>query len=301
MRIVHLSDIHIWRYSINPMRLVSKRALGMAELLRGRAGRFRLERAEGVVERAAKLAADHVLITGDLTTTALPSEFRGAREALAPLLADPAKVTVLPGNHDRYTTGSVRRRTFEEFFGEFAPAGEYPWLRPLDAETAILGLDPTRSHITARGYLPPDQLARARQLVLDPATRPRRLILACHYPLQAPATHARELAKKRLLNASEARSWLAGIGPHLYCCGHVHAAWAFTPADLPEQLCLNSGAPLLRDPTGIHPPGFLEIILEGPDVTVLHHAWTGSEWSILPLVQDLPFFVADATPAAGKS
>ena len=292
MRIVHLSDIHIWRYSINPMRLFSKRALGMAELLRGRAGRFRLERVEGVVERAANLAPDHVLITGDLTTTALPSEFRGARTALAPLLADPAKATVLPGNHDRYTTGSVRRRTFEEYFGEFAPPGPYPWLRPLDGETAILGLDPTRSHITARGYLPPEQLARARQLVLDPATRPRRLILACHYPLEAPAPYVRELAKKRLLNAAEACGWLAGIGPHLYCCGHVHAAWSFTPPDLPEQLCLNSGAPLLRDPTGLHPPGFLEINLNDSRLTVLHHAWTGGGWSIFPFIEDLPFFPA---------
>ena len=296
MRIVHLSDVHIWRYSFNPMRLFSKRALGIAELLRGRARRFRLERIEEVVARAAKLAPDHVLITGDLTTTALPSEFRAAREALAPLLADPAKASVLPGNHDRYTTGSVRRHKFEAYFGEFAPPGPYPWLRPLDPETAILGLDPTRSHITARGYLPPDQLARARSLVVDPATRPRRLILACHYPLAAPPPYERELAKKRLLNASEARGWLSGIGPHLYCCGHVHAAWAFHPPELPEQLCLNSGAPLLRDPTGLHPPGFLEINLIDSNVTVVHHAWTGTQWSIFPLVPNLRFFPAHAAP-----
>ena len=85
--------------------------------------------------------------------------------------------------------------------------------------------------------------------------------------------------------------WLAGLGPHLYCCGHVHAAWAFAPPDLPDQLCLNAGAPLLRDPTGLRPPGFLEIDLDGDDVTVIHHAWAGAEWSIFPLVQNLRFFV----------
>ena len=296
MRIVHFSDVHIWRYAFNPMRLFSKRVLGIAELIRGRARKFRLERIDEVVNRAVKLAPDHVLITGDLTTTALPDEFRGAREALAPLLADPSRATVLPGNHDRYTTGSVRSRKYESYFGEFAPAGPYPWLRYLDDETAILGLDPTRSHITARGYLPPDQLARARTLVADPRTRPRRLIVACHYPVAAPGPYGRELAKKRLLNAEVAREWLAGIGPHLYCCGHVHAAWAFSPESLPEQLCLNAGAPLLRDPTGLHPPGFLEIDLTDLNVSVIHHAWTGTQWSIFPLVQNLRLFSPGPAP-----
>ncbi len=295
MKIVHLSDVHIWRYSLNPLRLFSKRSLGIAELVRGRARKFRLERIDQVVDRASSLSPDHVLITGDLTTTALPSEFRAALAALEPLLADPSKATVVPGNHDRYTSGSVRRRKFEKYFGRYAPSQTYPWLRPLDSETAILGLDATRSHITARGYLPPAQLAAARSLIADPANRPRRLIIACHYPLAAPPPYEKELAKKRLLNASEARAWLADLGPHLFCCGHVHAAWAFHPRELPAQLCLNSGAPLLRDPTGLHPPGFLEIDLDGDNLTVQHHAWVGTRWEVHPLVPTMSFFT-DKSP-----
>jgi hypothetical protein len=296
VRIVHLSDIHIWRYAYNPARLFSKRAVGIVSLLAGRARRFRLERLEAVVERALALEPDHVLITGDLTTTALPAEFQQARAALAPLLADPGRATVIPGNHDRYTSGSVRRRTFEATFGGFAP-GPYPWLRRLDESTAILGLDPNRSHLSAKGLLPPAQLAAARALIGDPATRPRRLIVACHYPVAAPPTYERELFKKRMRNAPAVREWLAGIGPHLYCCGHVHAAWAFTPTGLPEQLCLNSGAPLLRDKTGLRLPGFLEILLDGPAVRVLHHAWTlGQQWSVVPLA-DVPHFFDPAVAA----
>ncbi len=86
--------------------------------------------------------------------------------------------------------------------------------------------------------------------------------------------------------------WLAGIGPHLYCCGHVHAAWAFRPRGLPGQLCLNAGAPLLRDPTGLRPPGFLEIVLHDQDVTVIHHAWAGDAWTTRPLYQAPNFFPA---------
>lgn len=303
MRIIHLSDIHVWRYAYNPTRLFSKRSLGMIELLTGRAKRFRLERLDAVVERARGCDPDHVLITGDLTTTALPSEFLAAREALADLLSDPSRATVIPGNHDRYTTGSVRDRKFEATFGDFAPEGPYPWLRPLDDETAILGLDPTRSHINARGYMPPAQLDRARSLTADPSTLPRRLIVACHYPLEAPANYVRQLFPKRLKNAPDVRDWIAGIGRHLYCCGHVHAAWAFTPPGLPDQLCLNSGAPLLRDPTGFHMPGFLQIDLDGDGVTVTHHAWDGEDWQAVPMLQNPTFFAgveAEAEMTEGK-
>src|SRR5262245_25597166 len=218
MRIIHLSDVHVWRYAYNPARLFSKRAVGMLELLRGRAGKFRLERLAEVVARAKGLEPDHVLITGDLTTTALPVEFQRAREALADLLDDPSRATVIPGNHDRYTTGSVRRRKFEGAFGAFAPPGPFPWLRPLDEanQTAILGLDPTRPHLSATGLLPPEQFARARALLADPSRRPRRLIVACHYPLAAPAPYERQLARKRLKNAPEVATWLATAGPHLY-------------------------------------------------------------------------------------
>jgi 3',5'-cyclic AMP phosphodiesterase CpdA len=300
LRIVHLSDIHVWRYALNPLHLLNKRAIGMVDLVARRARRFRVERLRDVVERVAGLNADHVLITGDLTTTALPAEFQAARAALADLLVESARVTVIPGNHDRYTTGSVRYRAFEEWFGAFSPPGPYPWLRPLDEETAVLGLDATRSHISATGRLPADQLERARGLLADPASRPRRLIVACHYPVAAPPAYASELSHKRMKNADEVAAWLAGVGRHLYCCGHVHAAWAIVPGHVPGQLCLNAGAPLLRDPTGLRPPGFLEITLHDRDVSVVHHAWLGHRWEARPLYQDPTFFPARA-PAPAPS
>jgi len=298
MRIIHLSDIHVWRYAFNPLRLFSKRAIGMVELVTRRARKFRLERLHEVVERVRALEPDHILITGDLTTTALTAEFQAARAALADLLADPGRVTVIPGNHDRYTGASVRHDYFERWFGAFSPGGPYPWLRALDGETAVLGLDATRSHLSATGRLPADQLARAAALTADPSARPRRLIVACHYPVAAPPAYANELAHKRMKNAREVREWLSGLGPHVFCCGHVHAAWAFVPPEVPNQLCLNAGAPLLRDPTGLRPPGFLEIVVRDRDVSVVHHAWTANGWSTRPMHQDPAFFPAATTAGA---
>ena len=186
LRLIHVSDIHFWRYALNPLQLFSKRLLGMASLVVRRARKFRLERVEEVVERVLSLHPDHILITGDLTTTALPAEFRAALRELGPWLQDPKKTTIIPGNHDRYTIGAHRDRRFEQYFGEFAPARTYPWLRFLDADTAILGLDPTRPGLTARGRLPEPQLelargAHCRAGPSDPAAD-RRLPLSCGGP-----------------------------------------------------------------------------------------------------------------------
>jgi 3',5'-cyclic AMP phosphodiesterase CpdA len=289
LRIVHLSDIHLWQYTFNPIRFLSKRTLGMASLLFGRASRFRLERIPELVNRVQEIRADHILITGDLTTTALPAEFRAARSALAGLLGDHARATVIPGNHDRYTLYAHRSRRFERYFGDFSPQRSYPWLRKLDADTAILGLDPTRSGISASGKLPRNQLIVSREFLAG-AGRVGRLVIACHYPVAVPPRFEREYAHKPLVNRTELSRWLRTIGPHIYCCGHVHAAWAYEPDLVPGQLCLNAGAPLLRDETGLRPPGFLEITLDERNVVVHHHYWTGDGWDVRVLFEAGDFF-----------
>ncbi len=293
MRILHLSDIHVWHYTWNPRQLFSKRSIGMMELLTGRAGRFRLERLDDVIAHANALGADQILITGDITTTALPSEFRVALKHLEPLLQDPQRVTIVPGNHDRYTVGALRDRRFEAAFQTFLPEPTFPWLRRIGDRTAILGLDAARPHLSARGFLPEAQIEAAMPLVGEARRESRELIIASHYPVTAPAAYQRDLSKKRLDNAPRVAEWLRTIGPHLYCCGHVHAAWAFTPPELPQQLCINAGAPLLRDPTGLHPPGFVEITLKAGVVSVTHHAWSGDAWQEISLAQQ-PLTAADA-------
>ena len=116
------------------------------------------------------------------------------------------------------------------------------------------------------------------------------MIVACHYPASAPPPYERELVSKRMVNPAAVRAWLAGIGPHLYCCGHVHAAWAFRPPAIPDQLCLNAGAPLMLDSTGVRLPGFLEIELSDRQVSVVHHAWNGKDWTAVPMIAEPAFF-----------
>ena len=138
LRIIHLSDIHFWRIEIGPRDFFSKRIVGAASLLLGRARAFKLDRMPAVIDRVLGLKPDHVVISGDLTTTASDGEFGDARSGLSALLEDPSRVTIVPGNHDRYTGEAQRSRRFEEYFGPYTGGPEFPWLKHLDHQTRSL-------------------------------------------------------------------------------------------------------------------------------------------------------------------
>ena len=139
---------------------------------------------------------------------------------------------------------------------------------------------PGRDPGTLHGDRPPSrpQLHAAKLLLSDSPARPRRLVVACHYPLAAPAIYERDLHHKRLINAVEV-GVLAGVDrpapvllrPRPRGLG-LRAA--FDSGSALPQRCV----PLLRDPTGLRPPGFLEITLHDRDVSVIHHAGCGEEW-----------------------
>ena len=80
-------------------------------------------------------------------------------------------------------------------------------------------------------------------MVADPETRPRRLIVACHirwWPRRPTWTRAGRQADEERRRGPRLAG---GVGPHLYCCGHVHAAWAYSPPDLPGHSASTPGAP----------------------------------------------------------
>ena len=167
MRIVHLSDIHFWQYDVQPASAPEQAPAGddLAPAAAGRAG-FGSNGCPSWWSACNSLEPDHILITGDLTTTALPAEFRAARAALADWLGDPARVTIIPGNHDRYTLLRPSLPPLRAILRRVFSRAVVPVAARLDAETAILGLDPTRSGISASGKLPrsPDRSARERLL-----------------------------------------------------------------------------------------------------------------------------------------
>jgi len=96
----------------------------MGNLFFRRAKQYPLERAKLLVEQIQQLKWDHLVISGDLTQLSLERGFSLARETLEPLLKDPARVTIIPGNHDRYVKQSGGKDYYQQYFGEFFGDGE---------------------------------------------------------------------------------------------------------------------------------------------------------------------------------
>jgi len=280
MRLLHISDLHFWHITLNPFRLAGKRILGVGNLLLHRARKFRMETMPAVLEHVREVRPDHILITGDLTTTALEEEFQAAAQSLSALDCDPADLTIIPGNHDRYTRQATRDKLFEKYFGKYVPSSNYPWLKWLGPDLAILALDACRpTKISARGTITPEQIEKAQELLNSVAPGLQRLMIACHYPaampMGIPDTHGHGLRGREHL-----RRFLARQAPHLYFHGHVHKAWAFAPDGLPRTLCLNPGSALKFNRKAQERSSMLEIILRNASVEVNRHILCGESWKV---------------------
>ncbi len=280
MRLLHISDLHFWHITFNPFRLAGKRLFGTASLILSRARKFRMETMPAVLERVREVKADHILITGDLTTTAMEEEFRAAHRALSTLECNPSSLTIIPGNHDRYTRGATRGRLFEKYFGDYSPSGDYPWLKWLARDTAILGLDACRPRrISARGTIAAGQLEKAQELLNRFHPQIKQLLIACHYPVALPAGVI-DPRGHGLEGREHLQRFLARQAPHLYFHGHIHTAWAFTPDGLPRTLCLNPGAALKRNIEQEEQASMLEINLQDEGVEVKRHVLSRNSWKV---------------------
>ena len=253
-RIVHISDLHVWRFTANPLLWIGKRGLGLANLALRRAREFRREELPRLVEAIVADGADHVILSGDLTITSLDSEFARVRSALSPLLSDPTRATILPGNHDRYTRRATRNRVFESHFGAFCEGGRFPFLKPLAEGLDLIGFDPNVPRpFSAKGLVKEAEVARLKQLLEETERRgTRTLLFACHYPSEAPdrpeaQKHGHDLEQGELLLEA-----LRAISIPIYWLhGHIHHPWRFQSPSIPNLTYLNPGAPLYRGPDGI--------------------------------------------------
>ncbi|MDH5750882.1 MAG: metallophosphoesterase [Deltaproteobacteria bacterium] len=227
--LLHISDLHLHRLPLNPLKYLSKRVLGMSNLVLRRAREFPLQRAKSLVEQISASHWDHLLITGDLTQLGFPEEFRLAREVLAPLLErGPEKVTVLPGNHDRYVAEATPGGAFTRFFGEFAPV-EGPaggiLTRHLAGPWHLAGWDSAAPApwFYASGTVLEQALEATRDWLerLPPGSR---AMVANHYPVVFPAPHAYK-PRHDLINNSRLEDWLQEAPVSLYLHGHIHHNW----------------------------------------------------------------------------
>lgn len=221
-RLVHISDPHL----PPPPGALSGRDLASKRLLSAIAWRRK-----GADHQPAVLAAliadvrayapDHVALTGDLTNFSAPAEVAAARAWLQ-TLADPADITVSPGNHDALVGAGDHQRfaSWREWLGD-GPEIAFPAVRrrgPL-ALINLCSATPTAPWL-ATGRLGADQLARLEPILADLARQDAFRVLTLHHPPTAGVVSGR----KSLEDGDALRALLRLHGVDLVLHGHAHEA-----------------------------------------------------------------------------
>ncbi len=167
-----------------------------------------------LIDAVQRMQPHLVVVSGDLTQRAKPSEFAEAAVFLDQL---PQPQLVVPGNHD-----VPLYNPYSRFVGKLKRYQRFitPDLEPffLDEEIAVLGINTARSLTWKGGRISSRQIAITREkfCALDP--RISRVVVT-HHPFDLPESIA---AGNLVGRARIAMGHLAECGADLLLAGHMH-------------------------------------------------------------------------------
>jgi len=204
---------------------------------------------------------DHLVVTGDVTLSSEASEFERAAALLRPW-AEQGKLTVVPGNHDVWTSEAVRTSRFLRLVGPDGrgmrkPAPAYPRGVVPSPEVALVALDSSRFGDEPRetpGRLGAAQLQACRELVREHAKEGRAVVLVLHHHLVLPPDRIPSdaaVARMPLSDADRLVRMVADLRIAAVLHGHRHCAFR---VDLPGAagptpvLCAGSATRVADEP-----------------------------------------------------
>lgn len=248
-RIAHLSDIHLSCPGPTFLRMwTSKRILGGTNMLLFRRREYRNAALPLILSHLEEQNPDLVVVSGDLSTTALSHEFALAQNYLQPFIKA-GRLMTIPGNHDIYTQREQRSRLYERFFGTcHGDHGQeaYPFVRTLGDDVALIGVNTclATGFFQAWGEVSTEQL-EALPALLD-AHRERYRIVVLHHYLQD--RHGAPGHRRRWLrNREQVLDILAEHGADMVLHGHDHARYEYTvPGPEGSEISVYNPGPTTR-------------------------------------------------------
>lgn len=222
--LAHLSDPHLPMPRVRLTNLLGKRVTGYANWWRSRVGLHRPEALAGIVADIKAEDPDHIALTGDLVNISLPEEFERASQWLAGL-GPPARVTLVPGNHDVYVAtkwGQALGRWGAYIAGDGAPPATgfevFPTLRRRGPVTLVgLNSGVPKPPFVATGTLGAAQIAAAEKILADLGREGLCRVVLIHHP---PLTTEKHF--KRLTDAAEFQAMIRRVGCEIVLHGHNH-------------------------------------------------------------------------------
>jgi 3',5'-cyclic AMP phosphodiesterase CpdA len=235
MRVAHFSDLHVLALEgVSRTRFLNKRFTGLVNLRVKREHKHRPGHVRAVAREVARAKVDHVVITGDLTNLALEQEFEAVKRLIEDELGTSAPdITIVPGNHDLYTSGAMRSQRFSRFFAPYLesdlpelaadiPLGRFPVVK-LRGSLAIIGLSSAvpRPPLVASGTLGKPQLEALARILAHDEVKRRTVVLALHHPIHNPSSRIKTLVEG-LVDANDLEDVIAPLESGLLVHGHLH-------------------------------------------------------------------------------
>jgi Icc protein len=189
-RIAHLSDVHMLDCRPNPARArFATRYLSFGRPLEPA---LRLKRLTRALDAAKRSAADHVVISGDLTEIGAEEEYAAFADALDDAELDPENVTLVPGNHDAYSVPGAWDAATKGPLSRYARSSASTAGKVVDrGDVCILPLDVSRhQHFTrSSGEVTADMAGAVEHRASDPSLKKRTLVVVAHHPPFARGPH----------------------------------------------------------------------------------------------------------------
>lgn len=278
LRLIHFSDIHLFQPGAKwkARDYFTKRMTGYFNsrfLPRSKKFKQAAEVLQRLVDDAYSKSPDLVIFSGDATTLGVEEEFAQAARLLKVGEPDTPPALAVPGNHDYYTTHSVRKGLFERHFadwqqGERLDDEVYPFARRLGPLyfVAVNSCQWNRWSWDSTGRVGLDQLLRLERLLTSESAQGCIKVMVTHYPL-ALADGRPERRLRHLRDLNDLLTVARQFGVQLWLHGHRHHAYVI-PSDenRPAALCVGSGT--MHDHWA-----YGEYLLEGTTLTVRQHAY----------------------------
>ncbi|MCQ8780990.1 metallophosphoesterase family protein [Mangrovibrevibacter kandeliae] len=224
-KLAHLSDIHLGPLPDLSLReLASKRVTGFVNWHRNRSRTMFGDVLTRLVNDMKGQCPDHVAVTGDLVNLATRQEITAARLWLESL-GSAQDVSLVPGNHDAYVPGALKRVSHEwhaYMIGDnplTAIERAFPYLR-VRGNVALFGVssaEATAPFLATGTFRRGQAIALARLLESCRSTGHFRVVMIHHPPVIGAAAWSKRLIGKQLFS-----KLIREIGADLVLHGHTH-------------------------------------------------------------------------------
>ena len=219
--LAHLSDVHLSPLvGLRPRYLSAKRMMGALNWGRQRRHVHQRAIADALIADALALKVDHVAITGDLINLGLPLEYAAAFDWLTSI-APPDRITIVPGNHDVYSSlqGDAGIGRWSSYMGSDASTMAFPFVRRI-GPLALIGLNSAilTPPFFASGRLGGEQIEVTAELLDRLRGEGAIRVVLIHHPPMPGLTPPR----RALSDAAHLRRALEKSGAELVLYGHNH-------------------------------------------------------------------------------